>query len=140
MKENKLQDVPREQRAEMLKDMADKQNLEKVKRHYTEDEKNQMKDFISEQSIVVMDQENEFKKISSSFRSAIKEHKASVTDALVNIKQGYSENEEKVFMFADQEAGQMDVFDMFGEFLYSRKLLPEERQTKVFELKTGTHN
>lgn len=137
---NLLQDVPVEQRAAMLKEMAVKVEFEKVKRHYNDDEKAQIKDSITEESIELMDKQEEFKAIKKEFDKAIKANKDHLVIALKDIKRGYSENEENVFLIDDQDAGVMNVYDASGTHLYARKLFPEERQTKIVEMRTGTHN
>ncbi len=137
---NLLIDVPKEQRSQMLQDMATKTSNETVRRSYSEDEKVQMKDFLSEESIQLMDQTEEFKAIKKQFDALMKSRKSAILESLKCIKKGYSEQTEKVFLFDDQEKGVMDIHDCNGEFLYSRKLYADERQVKIFDLhKTGTN-
>lgn len=135
MKKNNLfTDVAPENREQMLRDIATKTNSEKVIRHYDEDEKTQMKDFVVENSISVKKQTEDFKAIQTEFNNAMKKYKEGINDALTQIDKGFSENEETVFCIADQEEGEMNVYDKRGEYLYSRKLMPAERQTKVLDL------
>lgn len=133
-----FQNLPQEDRIEALKGLASKTEFQKVRRHYSEDEKQQMKDFISEEGITIMDQEEEFSKIKKEFSKAIKDNKAGVKDALVNLKRGYSENEEVVFMIDNQEEGEMNIYDSKGCLILSRPLFPEERQTKILGLSNNT--
>lgn len=138
-----LQDVAEDQREQMLTEMAKTSTFEKVKRHYSEDEKSQIREFVSNESIVLMDKQEEFKAIKKEFDAAIKEAKNTVTSSLKDLKKGYSENDEKVYMIDDQENGIMNVYDNKGKFLYSRKLFADERQTTILEMasqKTGTHD
>lgn len=133
-KVNLFTDVPAEQREQMLRDMATKSNVEQVVRHYTDDEKQQMKDFVVENSISLKDQTEEFKAIAAEFNKAKKALSEDLNDALTRIKKGFSENEETVFLMADHDDNEMHVYDKFGEYLYSRKMRPEERQTKVIDM------
>lgn len=138
---NLLQDTPVEQRAALLKEMAVKVEFEKVKRHYNEDEKSQIKDAITEESIQLMDKQEEFKAIKKEFDKAIKANKDKLIIALKDVKRGYSENEEDVYLIDDQESGLMNVYDASGTHLYARKLFPEERQARIVSMaKTGTHD
>jgi len=140
-KENLLQDVPAEQRAEMLKTMATKTDTEKVRRPYSEDEKTQMREFVSDESINVMDRKEEFSVIRKTFNDALKAADKSIIDALKGIKKGYSENDEPVFLMDDQDAGEMNVYDVNGVYLYSRKLYADEKQTRIVDMtqRTGTN-
>lgn len=137
-----LQDVAEDKREQALAEMAKTSTFEKVKRHYDEDEKNQIREFVSTESINLMDKQEEFDAIKKEFNTAIKEAKKTVTSSLKDLKKGYSENDEKVFLIDDQENGMMNVYDTKGVHLYARKLYPEERQTTILEMandKSGTH-
>lgn len=139
--ENLLTHVPKEQRAEQLEAIATKTHFEVVKRQYSDDEKDQMKTFLMEESISLKDNSEEMKKIVKEFQAAIKKYKEGIADAVTRFKKGFSENEEKVYLMDDQEAGIMNVFDANGEYLYTRKLFPDERQTTILTLdKTGTND
>lgn len=140
--ENMFTDLSKEQRAVKMEEFATKSKFESVKRDYSEDEKQQMKDFVVEESMQVKDQTEEFKKIQKEFNAAIKKNKEGIADSLTRIKKGYSENEEKVYMFDDQDNGVMNIYDANGEYLYTRKLYPDERQTTILNLadKTGTND
>ena len=138
---NLIQDIPLEERAEALKSMADKTEVDKVKRHYNQDEKSQIKDFVTEESVLIMETEEEFSTIKKDFQARLKAKKSEVIKALKDIKRGYSESEEPVFLISDQEQGLMNIYDKNGIYLSSRKLFPEERQTRILEMaKTGTEN
>jgi hypothetical protein len=87
-----------------------------------------------------MDQTEEFKKIQKEFNDAVKKQKEAVIDALKGVKRGYSENEEEVYLLDDQEANEMHIYDKNGIYLSTRPLYQDERQTKIFEMKTGTND
>lgn len=129
-----LIDVPKEQRYAALKEMATKVVSESVKRHYTEDEKTQIKDYVATESIGLMDKEAEFAKIAKDFRDGIKGSKGELKDALTRLKRGFSQGEEDVFLMDDQDNNQMHAYDRDGCYLYSRPLSPDERQTNIIEL------
>ena len=137
---NLFNNVPLEQREEMLLGMATKTETEKVKRHYSDDEKSQIREFATEESIQLMDKEEAFSEVKKAHNTEVKAHNKEIIKALKDVKRGFSESEEKVYLIADHENGTMDVHDKFGEFLYSRKLFPDERQTTILEMKSGTHD
>jgi hypothetical protein len=135
-----FQDMPPEQRSEMLAARAVSTEQQKVKRPFTEFEKSQKKEFITAESIVIMDKVEEFKAISKEFNQVIKASRETVTDALKGVKRGYSENEELVYNIDDQDAGVMNTFDANGVCIGTRKLFPTERQSNILNMpSTGTH-
>ena len=54
-----------------------------------------------------------------------------VTSNTKNLRLGYSENLEQVFLLDDQEDGVMRTFDAEGKFVSERKLTPKEKQLSV---------
>lgn len=125
---NLLQEIPKEQRFKHLTEMAVKTQTEKVRRQYSEDELNQMKDFVSAESISLLDKDEEFAAIKKEFNAAIKKYREQIKGALKDLKRKFSENEETVFLIDDQEAGLMHIYDGEGIFQCSRKLYADERQ------------
>lgn len=139
-KSDLFQDLKPEDRFKALQEMAHSTKKEKVRHYFTDDEKVQQKDFIAAESVKKMDVEKEFSGIKKEFNKTLKEYGDQIKSALVDVKMGYSENEETVVEIDDQSTGMMDVYDVKGRFLYSRKLHPEEMQTRIVSLpKTGTH-
>lgn len=133
-----FQELPKEQRYEALKGIASKISSEKVRRHYTEDEKTQIKDHVATESIQLMERKDEFKEVAKQFRAACKVSETELRDALTRIKRGYSENDEDVFLVDDQESGVMTAYDRDGVFLYERPLYAEERQTRIVNLQKAS--
>lgn len=129
--QNLFQDLNPEARAKALGEFAKSTGSEKVRRYYNDDEKSQMKDFVTDESTNLMDKKAEFAEISKTFRQGIKEYEGGIKDALVSLKRGYSENDETVYFIDDQYTGVMKVYDAKGEFLYQRTLRPEEKQRTI---------
>lgn len=127
-----------EEKMEHLKTLSFATDTEKVRRDLSEDEKDQMKEFIVGESTTVMEKTAEMKAIVKEFNDALKINKEGITDALTRLKKGFTENEEQVFLIDDQDEGMMNVHDKNGIFLYQRKLKPSEKQTRVISM-TGTH-
>lgn len=139
-KKNLFVDDAPEKREEMLKGMADKTDLQPVRRFYTEDESHQMKDFLSTETIQLLDQKDEFAAIKKEFNKAIKAHNEQIVGVAKDLKRGFSEATETVYGIADHENDMMDFYDSKGNYINSRRLLPSEHQTKMLSLenKTGT--
>lgn len=138
-KENLFSEVPADERMERIQAIAYSSENEPVRRKYSEETIQETKDFVVSESTVIMESTAEMKQIVKEFKDALKKNKEAVHDALVTLKRGYSENQEPVFLIDDQEEGMMNVYDKFGEFLYSRKLRPDEKQTRVLSMVTGTN-
>jgi hypothetical protein len=132
--EDLFQDHSPEERIEAIKNIAVKTELQDIKNHYNEDEKNQIRGFVSEESISLMEQEEEFSVIKKEFSQKTKALKMQLKSALKDLKRGYTETNEQVFLVDDQDEGLMHIFDSKGKFLQSRKLYPDERQTTIINL------
>lgn len=126
-----------EERFKALQEYAQVTTKEKVRRHYTPEDTDQHREYITNEGIKLMDAKKEFADISSEFRKTIKTYDDQIKDALTCVKRGYSENEETVFGIDDQDRGMMDVYDIKGVLLYSRPLHPEEKQARIAQLKTA---
>lgn len=137
---NLFADQPKEQRAEMLKGIADVSELQMVRRHYTPEEKEQIKEYLATETVGLLEQKEQFTEVKKEFNKAIAEHNKQIIKSAKDFKRGYSEQNETVYGVADHERDMMDFYDANGEYLTSRRLLPSERQTKMLEMKTGTHN
>ena len=132
-KQDLLQDVAVEQRLTMLADMAAKTEESNVRRHFTPDEKDQIKDFAVSEGIVLMEKQAEFAEIKKTFNKAIKDFNTAVKGALTDIKRGYTDTLETVYLIPDHDNDVMDVYDHKGVYLSSRPMFPNERQTRVVD-------
>lgn len=134
------QDRPEEERIELLRGESAKVDTDRVRRYYSDDEKLQIKDFVTEESGELMEKEEAFAEVRAEHNKMVKKKKKEIMGALKDIRRGYSEGEEEIFLMADYENDMMHIYDKRGIYLSSRRMLPEERQTKILELKEGTNN
>lgn len=68
-----------------------------------------------------------------------KKLKADSKNILVDIKNGYSFQEQKMYGFANHDISRMAIYDEQGKFVYDRSLKEHERQANMFTMgKTGT--
>lgn len=58
----------------------------------------------------------------------------------VNMREGYSEVNEKTYMFDFQDLGMMGYYNEKGELVDSRRLKPTEKQTNVISMANKTAN
>ncbi len=134
-----FQDIPKEQRAQALREHSYAIEEQDVKRYYSPDELAEFKDTLSTEMLALNELEGELKTIKDDFKAKMKPYVLAKQQLLFKLKYKYYENEEEVALLDDQANGLMLTYDMDGLFLESRKLHPEEKQTK---LKTvdGTNN
>lgn len=136
--EDLFQDVPAEERKEMLARLAYKSDNRPVRRPFSDDIKDQLKETIVENTHTILEQSAEMKRIVKEFNDALKLNKETVKDASYTLKRGYSENEEKCYFIDDQDNSMMHIYDSFGVYQESRKLLPDEKQSRLLSIATGT--
>jgi hypothetical protein len=118
----------------MLADMAAKTEESNVRRHFTQDEKDQIKDYAVSEGIVLMEKKAEFSEIKKTFNKAIKDFETAVKGALTDIKRGYTDTLETVYLIPDHDNDVMDVYDHKGVYLSSRPMFPNERQIRVIDM------
>jgi hypothetical protein len=129
-----FQDLTQEERLEALRQMATKTDSEPIRRVFSHDEKQQIKDSLAADSITLREKKKEFAAIQKEFSKAAKGFQDQIGMACDDLKRGYTENEEPVFLVDDQDEGMMHTYDQWGKYIKSRKLYPDERQTKILEM------
>jgi hypothetical protein len=141
MNQQLFPELPAQERGAALEGIAHKSETQKVRRFHTVEEKDQMKDFISTESISLMDKKEEFAEIRKDFNKAASDLGKAITGALKDLRRGYTDNEETVFLVPDHDEDLMYIYDSKGQLIQSRKMYPDERQTKLIDMPaTGTHN
>lgn len=133
--ENLYQDLPPEKRIQILEDNAYNIEEGKYAKKLTEDELNIKRETLTENYIKLNDLEEEKK----SFVDRIKLQQKPLIDdnkeLLQEVKTGVSIQEGILYMHDDQENGMMNIYNELGEWIDSRRLRPDERQTKIFPIK-----
>lgn len=130
--ENKIyQDLATAEREEMLSAMCLRPEEQPVKKHFSEQEIIVMRRQLAENHIVIKkagETLNEAKKI---YNDAVSNPIKDNTYILQNLRAGYVEVNQQVYLFDDQENSMMNTYDCTGELIASRRLLPEERQQRI---------
>lgn len=129
-----FQDLSQEERLEALKAQACKQDSQPIRRFYSHDERQQMKDSVYEDTSDLLKKKEEFSIIKKEFDKAAKERNEQIKSAVKDLDKGYTENEEPVFLIDDQENSVMHIYDQFGKHQSTRRLYPEERQTTILNM------
>jgi hypothetical protein len=129
-----FQEEPLEKRPKLLADNATKEEVQVVKRHFKEEEIVELKNVLSTVSIQTAEAERIKSAAMKTYAADIKILDTKRRETMGKLKDGYVEQEEKLYAFADQVDGVMEYYDYTGEMVYSRKLLPSERQTRDVRL------
>lgn len=135
-----FQDVPEEKRAQMLADNAD--SIEEIgyMKQFTEEEILSMKDDLAEVSIDINEIEIEKKEVAAEFKHRLEPLTDQKKLILTKIKEKAEFVKEECYKFPDQENSMVTYYNKLGQIVESRRMRPDEKQLKMFTLKTGTGN
>lgn len=125
------QNIPLDMREKMLEDMATRTEARPVKKHFSPDELTEYRKQYFDNALLQKKALEELKKAQEVYQAAIKMPVKENLYLQNNIRTGYVEVEQQVYLFDEQNEGMMYVYDNQGELMESRRLLPEERQTKI---------
>jgi hypothetical protein len=132
-------DMSPERRAKMLADNAYGKENRTYQKEFTQDEIDNFKSGLSDSMI-------EKNALTEAFAEARKEHTAKIAPIngkikglLEFIKYKSRQVTEEVYLYDDQTEGIMAAYNNEGELISTRKLTPDERQTKM-RLLTGTND
>ncbi len=126
-----FQVLPPDQRTQALKDNAYSIEEQTVCRAYTGDEIRDFKDKLSEDSVDLQKIKAEYDEISKKFKARMKPLEVSIKENTKNIRLGYSETLEEVYLMADHVESVMTTVDKDGKFISSRRLNPKEKQLQT---------
>lgn len=129
-----FQDVPVELRAQMLQDNCYSHEETTVTRHYGDDEIVELKNRLSESSVELAKLSAEKTRIVKDYDAKMKPHKLEVAETTMGLRERSYNSEEEVYLMDNQTEGTMDVYDVQGKFLYSRRLYEKERQKNIFSM------
>lgn len=132
------QNVPLSERIEMLKANCHSTEQEQTKVFFSEDDLAEMKSRLAEESIERNSLENDLKDLSAGIRRNIKDKTSKIKSFLVLLKDKYELQMQPVYHFDDQQNGVMLTYNQEGELIGTRKLRPNERQTRIVELNQKT--
>lgn len=102
-----------------------------IQKHFNEDEINEMRKNHVNNAIAIKRKMEEFKKFKMEIDAFIKPLADENTYLLANVRAGYVEVTQQVYLFEDHENGMMNYYDNTGELVHSRRMLPHEKQTKI---------
>lgn len=126
-------------RIETLENSADKVENFSYTKPFTPEQITVFKDELSTKMIELSAIEDDFKDIKEQFKAKMKPLKDETKDLITSIKNKAEFITEKCFMFI--EGNEVGYYNSEGDLVYSRPLLPGEKQKTVFSvLRDGTNN
>lgn len=130
--ENQLfQDTPINEREAMLEANCLRPEEKLVKKHYAAEEVVEMRKQFLENNIVIKKAGEILSVAKSIFNETVASPVKDNVYLLANVRSGFVEVNQQVYLFDDQEKGMMNTYDATGELIESRRLTPEERQTRI---------
>lgn len=135
-----------EKRLELLKNNCFRSEKAIIEKEINREEMLNIDNNILNLSVVVDAHQKELDAEKAKFKVAEKKIKDEMLPKMVQLSQniemkrsGFKKIEDTIFLFDDQEKGVMQAYDSEGNFINSRPLTREEKQTSIFSL-TGTNN
>lgn len=132
MQKTIFQDVPVEQRVQLLADNCDDRDETSYMKVLTQEELDIKRETLAENMITFYGLEEELKEIKEGFKLKMDPLKDANREICSQVKTGKEEVKGILFHFADHEESVMNTYDERGEFVQSRRLKPEEKQGKLF--------
>lgn len=133
--ENLYQDLPPEKRIQILEDNAYKVEEGKYSKKLNEDELNLKREALTDNYILLNDLEDQKKAFVDTIKLQQKPLIDENKELLQEVKTGVTIQDGILYLHDDQEAGMMHIYNELGEWIDSRRLRPDERQTNIFSIK-----
>jgi hypothetical protein len=130
--ESKLfQDVPENDREALLEGNAHYTEQMPVQKFFTPEDITDMRREATDNQIKIIRANEKLKKAQEEHKA---ETKVPISDNLYLhncIRNGFVEVDQQVYWLADWDNRMMICYDRFGIFIKSRRMMPDERQTKI---------
>lgn len=102
-----------------------------IKKYFEENEINDMRREFTQNSISIKKLIEKLKLFKNEVDAEIKPMAESNLYLINNIRTGFVEVNQQVYLFDDQENSMMHTYDAKGDLIGSRRLAPEERQQRI---------
>lgn len=141
MKEVMLQEMPVEERENVLRDSC-YSVVEKMGylHRYTPQETNEKRKELADVSITLRDLEDELSSIRESYKARMKPIQEEINAIITKLKQGGDYVSGDCYKFIDESEGMVGIYSPEGYLVENRPILPDERQMSIFRNlgQTGT--
>lgn len=123
-----------EEVAQLLRDTCIRTERANVKRYFQPEELDQFRVDLSKLSIKRDDLEVKLKAQAQPLKLEIGQCTKEIKQHLQDLRKEYTEQEEEVFLIDDQDNGEMIIYSSTGSVVETRRLLPNERQTRIRDI------
>lgn len=134
MEKQLFADYAPEQRRAFLQDNADSIELTSYTRRFTHEELAEFKDKLSTVAIDINSISIEKKEVMDNFKDRMKPLNVEHSDLLEKIHNKAEVVEEDCFKMISHEEGMVGFYNQIGELVYSRPILPQEKQSTIFNI------
>ena len=109
-----------------------------IRKHYTEDELNAVREKFAENEIAKAAMEDELSALKKRYKTSIDDFKAVSKEYRLNIKNKFVDEDHECAKVPNYVSKKMEYYDtQTGDMLDSRKLRPDEKQLNIVTSKTA---
>lgn len=127
-----------EERINALAANAASEQIESIERELSEMQVEAYKNRLNDILFRDVEIEEHLKAVVKPLKDERKDIRTETKSIVKTLRKGFIESEEKVYWMRDDENRMMVAYDENGKYVRSRKMRPEERQTTVLSMRTGT--
>lgn len=128
-----LQDVSPLERKKYLRDSAHKTEKFTYPRPLDESEVTRLKDEFTQNAISLAKEEEKKAEFMVDWKAEVKPLKETMKGQMTRIRARIEEKTEEVFLLAEHGDGMMGYYNSEGLLVYSRPLMPDERQFSIVD-------
>lgn len=126
-----MPELPDKDRVMILQQNADKVEVSTYQKPLSEEDLQQRREILTENSIKLGDLEEEKKELTKSLKERIDPLRAHNKQILLEIRTKQQKAEGVLYHMANHEDSVMETYDENGDFISSRRLRPEEKQVRM---------
>ena len=137
---NLYPNMPDVERKKRLQGESDKIDKFKYSRLLTEEEKTDLKNVLSDQTIDLDNKQTIFDELAYEFRQERKKIKKSIKKAVSELRNNCRVEEEICYFQHDQNDRKTYIYNGLGELVAENPLAPEDRQLNILTVKEGSND
>lgn len=141
MNKDFMPEMDADQRLQLLKEQCDSHESRSYYRDLSTNELDVKREELSENLIKISEFDDVLDEAKTEYKSKAQPLKLENKELLTEVKTRKAKVDGILFHFANHTDGVMDTYNELGEYIESRRLRPEEKQAKLFQVpKSGTHD
>jgi hypothetical protein len=131
-----MPDVRPDHRLQLLKDNCDAKETTNYYKDLSQEDLDMKREQLTSNMIKYSDYEDDLTGIKEEYKMKMDPLKKHTKELLSQVKTRKELVEGTLYHIADHEASVMETFDENGDFVSSRRLRPDEKQPKLFPIRT----